>query len=219
MRNFILEKLKNLSDVELDILNKASDEFEKLGFHETNVDDIAKNVGIGKGTIYRHFGNKMELFFHTLGLTFYKKFEDLSRAKDIEDPYEALNYYISYLIDISKTLIRRKNIMMEISQVKAANIDNDFLKCALDIRRIYVNEILGSIISRIALEENIEIQNDILVSECISFFIGSYWHAKFMIEFFNKTGSGENNENEIKQIKIFIFRGIGIPEDKFRKYI
>ena len=44
------------------ILQVALDEFSRQGFHKTDVEIIARRAGVGKGTVYRHFGNKRKLF-------------------------------------------------------------------------------------------------------------------------------------------------------------
>lgn len=44
------------------ILDAAQFEFARRGFHDTVVSDIADRAGVGKGSVYRHFGNKAQLF-------------------------------------------------------------------------------------------------------------------------------------------------------------
>jgi len=44
------------------ILQTAAHLFARKPFHEVLMDDVAEQVGIGKGTIYRYFPNKEELF-------------------------------------------------------------------------------------------------------------------------------------------------------------
>jgi AcrR family transcriptional regulator len=44
------------------ILEAAKQEFSRKGFHRTVVSDIADRAKVGKGTVYRHFGNKEDLF-------------------------------------------------------------------------------------------------------------------------------------------------------------
>jgi AcrR family transcriptional regulator len=44
------------------IMEAAQLEFARRGFHKTVVSDIADRAGVGKGTVYRRFGNKEELF-------------------------------------------------------------------------------------------------------------------------------------------------------------
>lgn len=46
----------------LEILDTAVEVFASQGFAQTDVQVIADRAGIGKGTVYRHFGNKEELF-------------------------------------------------------------------------------------------------------------------------------------------------------------
>lgn len=46
----------------LDILEVAVETFASQGYAQTDVQVIADRVGIGKGTVYRHFGNKEALF-------------------------------------------------------------------------------------------------------------------------------------------------------------
>ncbi len=51
---------------ELAILNAASRVFAARPFHEVLIDAIASDAGIGKGTIYRYFETKEDLYFATV---------------------------------------------------------------------------------------------------------------------------------------------------------
>src|SRR5215469_8596147 len=44
------------------IMRVAASEFARLGFDQANINVIAEQAGIGKGTIYLYFENKRELF-------------------------------------------------------------------------------------------------------------------------------------------------------------
>ncbi len=48
------------------ILRVAASEFARLGFDQANVNVIAEQAGIGKGTIYLYFENKRDLFLAML---------------------------------------------------------------------------------------------------------------------------------------------------------
>ncbi|MRR08967.1 TetR/AcrR family transcriptional regulator [bacterium] len=48
------------------ILDAAAMVFAAKGFHKALMDDVAARAGIGKGTIYRYFSDKEELFFSVL---------------------------------------------------------------------------------------------------------------------------------------------------------
>lgn len=53
------------TEKQAEILNTASEVFAKEGFRNTDVQVIADLAGVGKGTVYRHFGNKEQLFLAT----------------------------------------------------------------------------------------------------------------------------------------------------------
>lgn len=48
------------------IIREAASEFARLGFEQANINTIAEQAGIGKGTIYLYFANKRELFLAML---------------------------------------------------------------------------------------------------------------------------------------------------------
>jgi AcrR family transcriptional regulator len=48
------------------IIQEAASEFARLGFDQANINTIAEQAGIGKGTIYLYFENKRELFLGML---------------------------------------------------------------------------------------------------------------------------------------------------------
>ncbi len=49
-----------------DIIDTASAEFSERGYHQTSISDIAKRLGIGHGTFYRHFKNKRDILDHVI---------------------------------------------------------------------------------------------------------------------------------------------------------
>lgn len=46
-----------------EILQAASDVFARKAFHEVRTDEIAEEAGVGKGTLYRYFPTKDDLFY------------------------------------------------------------------------------------------------------------------------------------------------------------
>ena len=48
------------------IMQIAAKEFARLGFDQANINTIAEQAGIGKGTIYLYFANKRDLFLSML---------------------------------------------------------------------------------------------------------------------------------------------------------
>ena len=54
------------SDTRVRILKAAREIFFRDGFADTNLDEIAKRAEVGKGTLYRHFESKVELYVAVL---------------------------------------------------------------------------------------------------------------------------------------------------------
>lgn len=52
---------RNRLQLRADIIQAAFEEFAARGYHQTAISDIAKRLGIGHGTFYRHFENKRDI--------------------------------------------------------------------------------------------------------------------------------------------------------------
>ena len=52
-----------LTKRQLQIVQSAAELFETKGYHQTVIDDIARAVGVQKGTIYHYFSSKSEILF------------------------------------------------------------------------------------------------------------------------------------------------------------
>jgi TetR/AcrR family fatty acid metabolism transcriptional regulator len=117
------------------ILEAAKQEFSQKGFHQTVVSDIADRAKVGKGTVYRHFGNKNDLFGRLIreGMDFLEQriHEALSRgASPIETLEEILDVHFDFfensreLIDIviMEGLQRigqvREELVQELSRIR-----------------------------------------------------------------------------------------------------
>jgi len=77
------------------LLRAATALFQTRGYQHTSVDDIAREAGVAKGTVYVHFKNKQELLFHAVaeekkGLV--KRFEPL--LSETLEPAERLQRYL-----------------------------------------------------------------------------------------------------------------------------
>ena len=48
------------------ILDAAIEIFGDKGYHATNIADIARKLGMGHGTFYRYFDNKLDIFKHVI---------------------------------------------------------------------------------------------------------------------------------------------------------
>jgi len=71
------------------ILEAARGIFFRDGFMEANLDDVAKDAGVAKGTLYRYFENKAELYVAVLasnGEQFERKLRDAGRDETLSAP-------------------------------------------------------------------------------------------------------------------------------------
>ncbi|RUM28058.1 MAG: TetR/AcrR family transcriptional regulator [Aquifex sp.] len=66
IRVYLLNMGEKRSDTKEKILEAALRLFSKKGFRETTIKDIAKEVGITEGAIYRHFNSKDEIIHDLL---------------------------------------------------------------------------------------------------------------------------------------------------------
>lgn len=62
-------------DRKVEIIKASAKIFAEHGYHKAKIEDIAKEAGVGKGTIYEYFDSKKELFQEMIkkSLTQYEK--------------------------------------------------------------------------------------------------------------------------------------------------
>ncbi len=94
-KNAIVEKRKN------QILDAASFVFSREGFAKANTDEIARRAKLGKGTLYRYFKNKKELFISVVDRGLDKLKEAiLAEVEKTDDPLikieNAIKTYLSF---------------------------------------------------------------------------------------------------------------------------
>ena len=69
----------NQLERKLKILKAAAVSFATFGFHISDIDKIAKNAGVGKGTLYRYFQNKEDLFFESVKYCMDEMYEEIGK--------------------------------------------------------------------------------------------------------------------------------------------
>lgn len=75
-----------------EILEAATELFAQRGFIETEVQEIADRAGVGKGTVYRYYPSKEELFQAALDHGMHLLNEAVAAAAcDVEDPLERID--------------------------------------------------------------------------------------------------------------------------------
>lgn len=207
------DKIENLTEQEIFILNTAREEFEKVGYHATNVEAIANRVGIGKGTIYRHFGNKSDLFYYTLLFSMCENLNKISSLLNaIDDPYEALDS----LFDEVVTRIILEDVLNNSLIWQSMFIDD----CS-DELSMYCTQIIDTTINEVSvliyqiLERTGKTSMDAkVIADYIFSSLGSFIYIRMRYH-------NEDRDfviSKLSNVKIIVFRGLGISEDIILKY-
>src|SRR3972149_4881833 len=86
---------------EEEILETASKYFSECGYSEADTQTLADRLGVGKGTIYRYFPSKRELFLAAVDRLMTQLHESITAAvKEIDDPIDrilqAMNAHLKF---------------------------------------------------------------------------------------------------------------------------
>ncbi len=143
--------------------------FTSRRFHEVTLDDVAQAAGVGKGTIYRYFEDKDDLFFQTA----ISGFDDLCallRGKKPEDtPFgEEL---LSACVEISTFFDRRRQLlrMIQVEEGRMHWCEGSIRERWMAHRKKLVAAV-GEIIARGMAEG--EIRSDISAEVLAGFLLG-----------------------------------------------
>lgn len=138
-------------DRKMDILNSAGEVFSKYGFHGAKMEDIAREAGIGKGTIYGYFDSKKSLFYEMIkyGIEEYEK--GMEKALNIDGSIRnKLIYlcrfhgdYLNRYIGITQIVMTEKEVLpkeltKEILMEKAELFNRmvEIIKSGIDNRKL-----------------------------------------------------------------------------------
>lgn len=114
------------------ILKSAYELFSENGFHSTKMIDIAKNAGIGKGTIYEYFSSKDELFIEFIKEKLLNCYMNIDHIfSEHLTASEKIETFISY--ESSKIIASGKifNFQTELKEFKNPKIHNIFFEVQL----------------------------------------------------------------------------------------
>jgi AcrR family transcriptional regulator len=124
------------------ILTAALEVFSSRGFHGATVDEVAERGGLGKGTVYRHFSSKRELFSELIRSKVAELEEAVTGAIDPRaDVLETIETYLRIYFgffdrnrNLYKVLIQEQSDFG--AEVKALYIGNILKKLPLLKRKI-----------------------------------------------------------------------------------
>ena len=88
-------KVREFKRREEEILETALELFRVHGEDKVTVEMIADNVGIGKGTIYKHFKSKSDIYIYLL-INYEHQLASLLATKDFSDPESLWRSYFEF---------------------------------------------------------------------------------------------------------------------------
>jgi len=94
---------RNRLQLRADIIQAAFEEFSAKGYHQPAIADIARRLGIGHGTFYRHFQNKRDILEHVINDVSARVMNALG-AENGPTAADSLEGYREQLVRISRGL-------------------------------------------------------------------------------------------------------------------
>ena len=105
------------SDRRQHIMDKAVEIFARKGYHQTNVTEIAKAVGVGHSTFYLYFPSKMALFLECVDDVFQAMFADVwEEIKGEKNPISRLNRRGKVVLKSHPQFIDMMNVLKSIEE-------------------------------------------------------------------------------------------------------
>jgi AcrR family transcriptional regulator len=125
------------------ILEAASRIFAQRPFHEVLIDDIATDGGIGKGTIYRYFQTKDDLYFATSLYALDCLADVLEKARSPEDP--AMRRLERIAREILGFFWERRHLVTLLARYERTEREAEILKRRESILKLVQEAILSGI--------------------------------------------------------------------------
>jgi AcrR family transcriptional regulator len=191
-----------------EILDTATELFAEQGFSDAVTQAIADRLGIGKGTIYRYFPSKRELFLSAVDRVMVKMRERVDASiVGIEDGLEQVAMAISaYLAFFAENPGYVELLIQERAQFKDRKRPTYF-----EHRQVYIQrwrERYSKLIAEGRIRE--------MSVERISDVIGNLMYGTMFTNFFN--GQVKPSEEQAKDILDIVFLGILSETERDRRF-
>ena len=156
-------------DRRAEIMRAAEKLFTSRRFHEITLDDVARQACVGKGTIYRYFENKDDLFFQTA----MQGFDDLCGllAEKVSGKAAFAEQLLAACRQISGFFRSRRQLfrMMQSEEVRMHGFHGRMRERWIEQRKNLISAVAGII--RIGASEG-EMRSDIPAEALASFLLG-----------------------------------------------
>jgi AcrR family transcriptional regulator len=178
------------------IVRAAAKRFARHGLGKTTLEEIARDIRIGKATIYHYFKSKDELFFASLKWEANQFIEDIKAIFNNEDLAVGARMleYISYKENIDKNYRLLFNLLIQLIEDDSFENGKKILQDMLIREEEIVKLVLSSIYSSRLEGMNESLPNFIVTSSWGSFFGNKINHI--------------SNPDRILNTKEFVFKSL-----------
>ncbi|HZW37982.1 MAG: TetR/AcrR family transcriptional regulator [Syntrophothermus sp.] len=130
-----------LQNRKLQIIKAADKRFSKHGLQKTTLDEVARDLRIGKATIYHYFQSKEDLYLKTLNWEFDLLLNDIKNvfSENISDKEKLIKYF-ELKENIENTYKLIHNVFILILKDKALKEEIDILNNTIDEEEILIKE-------------------------------------------------------------------------------
>ena len=153
------------ADKRRQIMQAAEKLFTSRRFHEITLDEVADSAGVGKGTIYRYFKDKDDLFLQTAASGYDELLELLRRKVPAGAPFD--KRMLSSAVEITNFFQRRRQLfrMIQAEEGRMSWAKGD-IEAAMEGRRKKLIGAMAEIISEGVAEGIVrrDVPSDVLAS-------------------------------------------------------
>ena len=204
------EKLKNKRAARRDrIVEQAAEVFARYGYDKTTLDDIGKQCGLNKASLYYYFKNKEELFLQVV-LTGAQRFAAQLQAEvaEIVDPEAKIIHYIL-------ARVRRYQEVLALNQLSAdalAHLEGQYL-ARYQGTKIAEVEFLAGILADAHAQGRLFVPDAPATAESIFLISDALKHGNRTQElvYFDGRFDFSQLETKLRHILQLIFRGLRTP--------
>jgi len=126
------------------ILNAAADLFSQKSYHEVMMEDVAKMIGVAKGTVYNYFTSKEELYFSIMSL----RMENLlnSLTEKIRSEHNSIDSLRTFVLHVYMFMMKYQNFFLMYKK-ESMNSDSNYCDKLRNLED-QLTELLAGIIRR-----------------------------------------------------------------------
>lgn len=168
-----------------EILDIAFEEFALHEYRVASIGTIVKRLGIAKGSFYRYFENKKNLYFYLLDVASKLRFEMVDHLfeKDDKDFFELIveNFAMKVRFDIENPLVSGflYNVMQEKNNEEIGNIQLETKRKVLGI----VEDLLLTQVKRFTIRTDIPLADMAYLIVQVQWGMYDYLEIKYGIDF------------------------------------